>query len=215
MVKEDKLKEAFSKIKEDILSLKSEISELKRTLSVENTQTDRQINQTDTYIQTDRQTVPQEIKGLKSQNSRVSTGNQGVQTDRQTNRQTDNHNQKFALSEQNNGITRIEEVSKVLDSLDEIKKELRSQFKKLTPQEMLIFSTIYQLEDQNISVNYGSISSKTNLSESSIRDYVQKLIKKGIPLEKIKENNKKVTLSIPRNFKKIASLSTIISLREL
>jgi len=43
----------------------------------------------------------------------------------------------------------------------------------------------------------------------------EKIIKKGVPVVKSKENNKKVTLSIPPEFKKMASLQSIISLREL
>jgi hypothetical protein len=65
------------------------------------------------------------------------------------------------------------------------------------------------------SVDYPSISQKLSLSESSIRDYVLKLAKKGIPIEKSKENNKKIYLKIEENFKKLASLQTILQLREL
>jgi len=112
-------------------------------------------------------------------------------------------------------LSKIQKVSDILNSLDSIKKDLRSKFKKLTSQEMLIFSAIYQLDEQGFSVDYPILAKKTSLTESSIRDYVQKLIKKGIPVDKTKENNKRITLSIPQDFKKIASLQTIISLREL
>ena len=109
----------------------------------------------------------------------------------------------------------MEKVTEILNSLGDLKKDLRKQFKQLTPQEMSIFSLIYELTDQKIEVNYPILSSKTNLTESSIRDYVQKLVKKGIPLQKTKENNKRVTLFLPEEFKKIASLETIALLRSL
>ena len=80
---------------------------------------------------------------------------------------------------------------------------------------MLVFTTIYQLEEQTLSVDYFNISEKLKLTESSIRDYVQRIIKKGFPLVKTKENNKKVLLSISQDLRKIASLSTIIQLREI
>lgn len=226
-MQEDKIKQAFSKVKEDIFNLQAQISstqreiqELKRTLDQTHNQTIKTVRST---IQTDRQinqTVPQEEEGLKPINSEVSIGNKGVQTDRQTNRQTDRQTQKFALTQeqtpvQKDPISQIDKVSEVLDSLDTIKKELRSQFKKLTPQEMLIFSTLYQLEDQGLSVDYALLSEHTKLSESSIRDYIQKLIKKGIPVNKAKEDNKRVILSISSNFKRMASLKTILQLREL
>ncbi len=112
-------------------------------------------------------------------------------------------------------ISHIETVSQVLDSLDNLKKDIRLKFKKLTPQEIHIFSLIYQLEDQGNIVDYVLLSEKTKLSQSSIRDYILKLIKKGVPVDKTKENNKQVTLSISKDFKKIASLDTILSLREI
>ena len=61
--------------------------------------------------------------------------------------------------------------------------------------------------------DYKTLSKRLNLTESSIRDYIGKLIKKGIPVEKIKLNNKNIQLSISPNLKKIASLSTILQLR--
>ena len=81
---------------------------------------------------------------------------------------------------------------------------------------MAVFSTIYQLEEQNPRLsNYKQISIKLGLSESSIRDYVQRMINKGIPIKKQKIDNKKLILSISSELKKIATLPTIIQLREL
>jgi len=273
----DPIKEAFQKVKEDIFNLQSqlgvlirEINQLKRTLDAKNTldkqtdiPTDRQTNtsniSTNSIIQTDRQTVPQEIRGLIYPNFDSSTGNNGVQTDRQTDQQTDQQtpnldtesiltqnavpsNEKFALSNETkyskdndsmpqnfnyplkhetrplrsiNPYNNISKVSQVLNSLDSLKQDLHAQFKRLTPQEMLVFSTIYQLTDQNISPDYSLLAIKTSLSESSIRDYVQKLIKKGIPVEKTKENNKRVSLNISSEFKRMASLQTLYELRNI
>lgn len=95
-----------------------------------------------------------------------------------------------------------------------LKKGIRLKFKRLTEQEFLVFSTIYQLEG-TVEVNYRILSEKLGLSESSIRDYVGRLIKKGIPIDKIRLNNKNIKLSIPKDLKKIASLSTIMQLRDL
>ena len=209
MPAKDPLKEAFSKVKEDIFNLQSQIEELKRT-SKQTHPTDRQ---TDTP---NRQTDRHPLEPPNPQYLGFSTGNQGVQTDRQTDRQTDTSPQRFAQStEKIDNITKIEKAAEVLNSLDSLKKDLRIQFKRLTEQEMLVFSTIYQLEDQNLIVDYSLLSQRTNLSESSIRDYIQKLIKKGIPIIKTKENNKRITLSINPNLKKMASLNTLKSLREL
>jgi hypothetical protein len=53
------------------------------------------------------------------------------------------------------------------------------------------------------------------LSESSIRDYIGKIQKKGLPITKEKLNNKKIMLHIASELTKIASLDTLLKLREL
>ena len=229
----DPIKDAFSRVRQDIdylkfelYNLKEEIHEIKRTQTQHSDrQTDRQINQTQHKNQTDNKP----LETPYSKNIDISTGNRGVQTDRQTDRQTDKSSQKFAQASnlqqipslklpqtpQKRTIDNIEKVSQVLDSLDEIKKELRQKFKHLTNKEMLIFSTIYQLEDQGITPDYAVLSSRLNISQSSIRDHVKNLIQKGIPISKQRQDNKKITLFIVEDFKKIASLQTILALRKL
>ena len=103
----------------------------------------------------------------------------------------------------------------MLDSLDNLKKEIRLKFKRLTDQEMTVFTTLYQLSESENYADYRAISTKLNLSESSIRDYIGRLIKKGIPVEKTKINNKTIQLSVSSNLKKIATLPTILKLREM
>ncbi|MFA5258949.1 MAG: hypothetical protein WC979_03465 [Candidatus Pacearchaeota archaeon] len=185
-------------------------------------QTIQQINPTLDSYPTDSQTVPQEIEGLKTHYFDTSTGNRGVPTDRQTVRQTDQQTENkvfLPYSEASNSTSieaNIQEASEILNSLDRLKKEIRLKFKNLTSQEMLVFSTIYQLEENDPQNNtYNHIAFILHLSESSIRDYVQKMIKKGIPIKKNKINNRKILLFISQDLKKIATLPTIIKLREL
>lgn len=226
----DPIKEAFQKVKDDIQQLRTELEEIlnelhlvKRTLNQTdkptNQQTNEEIIQTQgQFSQTDKKIISNNLplQSLKTQNSDVSIGNRGVPTDRQTNQQTDRQDDKFAQSNMPpDRITHMDQVAEVLNSLDALKKDIRKQFKQLTPQEMLIFSTIYQLTDQGIDVDYTLLAQKTNLSESSMRDYILKLTKKGVPLQKVRENNKRVTLSIPSEFKRLASLDTILALRSI
>jgi predicted transcriptional regulator len=103
----------------------------------------------------------------------------------------------------------------ILESLDNLKKEIRLKFKRLTEQEILVFSTLYQFSEEKGWTDYKLLSEKLNLTESSIRDYIGRLIKKGIPIEKVKINNKTIHLSVSANLKKIASLSTILQLRSI
>jgi len=187
-------------------------------------------------------THPLEIEGLKEGISGIPIGNEGVPTDRQTNQQTNQQilrqiisreipprNSSFVVTKFINNVSepisvvtkekpiqqQIKEASEILNSLDLIKKDLRRKFKKITKQEMLVFSTIYALEEQEKEVDYQKVANKLGLSQSSIRDYVQKIALKGIPIVKEKLNNKKILLHISRELKEIAPLSAIIQLREL
>ena len=123
------------------------------------------------------------------------------QTNRQTDKQTENTSIKSALE--------------ILNSLDSLKKEIRLKFKQLTDQEMIIFSAVYQFDEENGFSDYKSLSQRLNLTESSIRDYIGRLIKKGIPVEKTKLNNKNIRLTLSKNLKNVVSLSTILQLRGL
>ena len=170
------------------------------------------------------------IKPRNTQILGISIGNQGVQTDKQTHKQTYRQQENSSYNYKNN--KQIEPESRLeltpnlvenslnsavdmLDSLDSLKKEIRLKFKRLTEQELLVFSTIYQLEEELGYSDYKSISKKLNLTESSIRDYVRRLINKGIPIQKDKINNKEIKLSVSTNLKKVASLNTILELREI
>jgi len=238
MIDENSIKDAFAKAKSDIFSLgneiyslRNEILELKTSInalneSVDNikiefldsksssktsnlptdTPTDNPNFPTVSVIPSDNPTVPMEVRGLKYPNLDSSTRNRGVPTDRQTNQQTDNLPLKNS----------IQEAEDLLNSLDTLKKEIRIKFKQMTHQEMLVFSTIYQLEEHfPEGLEYRQIAAKLQLSESSIRDYTQKLITKGIPIDKIKLNNKKILLKISSKLRNIAPLETIMKLREL
>lgn len=237
----DQVKEAFSKVKEDMKILKEEIDFLNQGLietrqslielcnlfkefSKKNQEskdneasTLRHINSTDS---THSSTHSTHIKPIKDQFLGISTGNQGVPTDKQTDKQTDEKEVKSSYN-QEKPLEKQEEQNPIgnalefLNSLDNLKKEIRLKFKRLTEQEMVVFSTLYQLSEENGYSDYKSISNKLGLTESSIRDYVGRLIKKGIPVEKNKINNKNIQLSISPNLKKIASLNTILQLREI
>jgi biotin operon repressor len=223
----EKLKQSFLKVKEDIDSLGQEITQIKQDihkikqfLDDFSTSTLRQITPTHPANSTDNQTVPHEIEGLRTPNMSISTGNEGASTDRQTDRQTDiltRFLSKKTQKQENKTIeSDIQKATNILDSLDTLKKQIRRKFKHLTSQEMLVFSTIYQLEEQDpASANYKGIALKLGLSESSIRDYVQRIRNKGILIKKHKINNKTLVLSISKELKRVATLSTIIKLREL
>jgi len=224
----DQIKEAFQKVKQDIDFLKKEAEDLKidlvktRGKLIEICEIIQKMNEKlEKTVSTQRHIIPASstppsthhlpLEAPNRQNLGISTGNEGASTDRQTDRQTDRHIQNKPKKEENS----IENALEVLNSLDNLKKEIRLKFKRLTDQELLIFSTIYQLEEEEGYANYRLISEKLNLTESSVRDYVGRLIKKRIPVEKKRINNKTIQLNISQNLRKIAPLSTILQLRDL
>ncbi len=227
----DNIKTAFQKVKQDIYFLGQEIAILKEILTKiskkieKNTNFSKEKNSTEnTQIQTistHSSTHDYAFKPLKPQNLPISTGNQGASTDRQTDRHIDKHpfisyeKPDFLTKNTKNTENAVDRAAEVLESLDNIKKEIRLKFKQLTKQEILVFSAIYQLEEEKGFANYKTIAHNLKLSTSSIRDYVSRLIKKGIPVEKKRINNKQVQLSISPNLKKIATLPTILQLRDI
>ncbi len=230
---EDQIKNAFQKVKQDIDSINNEITLINSFLTENKgrlSQIDNSLrelsdkmteliakkevfistqNPTQKYqnptIPADRPTDNSPFNPLKYQKQAFSTGNEGVPADRQTDQQTDQQKENVSFGNALN----------VLNSLDTIKKEIRNKFKRLTEQEFLVFSTIYQLEEEIGYVDYKSISQRLNLTESSIRDYIGKLIKKGVPVDKTRINNKMIQLSISEKLKKVVSLPLILQLREL
>ena len=195
----DPVKEAFRKVREDMDSLSREVFSLKQELSMLREELKTVIYPTISAPEGPTHPVkieayPKEIpthdtplKPLKAQNMVFSIGNGGVPTNKQTNQHTPK--------------TSMDDALDILNSLDNIKKEIRLKFKDLTEQEFLVFSTLYQLEEEQGYSDYRAISKKLNLSESSVRDYVGKLIKKEIPVEKVKINNKNIQLSVSQNLK--------------
>ena len=240
----ENIKEAFSRVKEDIYILNNEIYYLKKDLGeiresqievcevvkdlsskidqineflIKKQENSRQINPTytsthkelnptvSTHIQTDYSV----FKPLNAQKLGISTGNEGVQTDRQTLRQTD------IRQETDKKKDNIVETLDALNKLDAFKKELRLKFKRLTDQEFVVFIKLYELEEQFGYADYKNISKQLNLTESSIRDYIGRIIKKGVPINKTKINNKMIQLYVAPHLKNIVSLQTIINLRGL
>ena len=225
----DQIKSAFQKVKQDMDSMTEEINLLKQ-ISYKNNEKLTQLEEIITNLlpKLTNLTLNQQVnnpahtpqistntihnpahdlpfKASNTQNLGISTGNEGVPADRQTDRQTDQQTEKPSFGE----------ALDILSSLDSLKKEVRNKFKKITDQEFLVFSTIYQLSEEDGYVDYKTLSQKLNLTESSIRDYIGRLIKKGIPIEKNRINNKIIQLSISEKLKKIASLPAIFQLRSL
>ncbi len=234
---DNQIKEAFHRVRKDIDALGTELLSLKEDLRAMRNEMikiceilnhfalethERPVPAHPAYRQIN-QTLPAHIPAHPTQFNKekrlFSTGNEGVPTDRQTNQQTDNTSlnplKRPFFPKKEPIKNSIEDAANILDSLDGLKKEIRLKFKQLTDQEILVFSTLYQLEEENPQTDYKTLAKKLGLTESSIRDYIGRLLKKGIPIEKKKINNKQIQLNISQSLKKIASLSTILQLRDI
>ena len=235
-----RVKEDIFNLGKEVSGLKLILSDMKNTLKIltqafkdsqtpeenqENHPTDTPTHQAETptnqHIIPTHNDIPTDnllSQVLKRQKLDTSTGNEGVPTNQQTNRQTNQQIIQHIIEQEKpqiNTENHLERAGEILENLDALKKELRIKIKRLTEKEMQVFSLIYSLEQQGEIVDYPLLSSKLQLSESSIRDYIGKIHKKGIPIIKEKIQNKKIILHISLDLKKIASLDTIIRLREL
>ena len=191
------LSEAMLELRGEINSINAKVTSMQESIPT-HIQTTPTHNPTQEPIQTDKQThiqtTPthkQAVQSPYTPNIDSSIGNGGAPTDKQTNQQT---NQQTDKSAHNPAITQaaviprdypsaptsdFKKASEILESLDSVKRAIRLKFKRLTPQEMLVFSTLYSLEEQKINqITYKLLANNLNLSESSIRDYTNKLIAK-------------------------------------
>ena len=172
----------------EIASLKVELNEIKSMLNLllsNKISTNQPENQT-----------PNPLTYAESFQS--STGNEGVPTDRQTIQQPTK--------------SQSEHISELLK---EYRTELMLKFKGLTKQEFKVFSAVYILEQEgNRQVSYSLLAQKLGLTESSIRDYIMRLERKGIPVDKTKINNKLVILKIKPELKQLSTLENLSKLRE-
>ena len=178
MVDEERIKEAFSKIKQEMDGLKSEILALR-----------------------------EELKMLKiPQKANFSIGNEGVPTNKQTNKPTHNTypTHPEAIPTYNLDVTKM---------VEDLKTDLKRKFKALTKQEFLVFSVLFTVEKEQNSVTYKDIAQRLSLSEASIRDYIMKIIQKGVPIMKERVNNKTVILKIPTDLRNLSTLESLMKLR--
>jgi len=203
----EEIKEVLKYLFVEINSIKNELFLLKQDLSFLKGNSPTNSSSIPTKpILTSTSILP--FKPLNPKILSISTGNKGVPTDRQTNQQTD----KTSFFMRNSDT--FSQAENLIDNLSFIKGEIRNLFKRLTNQEFIVLLTIFEIKEKNLSCDYKILSEKLNLSESSIRDYVGKIIKKGIPIEKTKVNNKTILLSLSSSFQKLIPFSTLSLLKK-
>lgn len=237
------LKESFAKIKEDMLFLSNEILDLKEELN-EIKQILREINPNRQsakiqQIQHTSSTNSPIYAGIKPY-FKISNGNDGVPADSQQTvsrqpaqlKRTSSINRQFLeetgilreirgkIEDKNQAQisqTKERELTRLSKIVSNLKEELKDKFKRLSKQEFSIFSALYSLEEQSKEISYKDLAISTGLTESSIRDYISRLIHKGIPIIKEKVNNKTILLRISPELRNLTTLDILsrINSREM
>jgi len=186
---EEKLKASFENVRKDMEFFKDEVELIKKELLSQKEDKNRiefKIKEILGYLN--------EIKDKLTFFNKTSSGNDGVII---------NHQQSSTIINTN-------------QSLETVKKEFEELFRDLTDREFSVFMAIYQLEEElgQGSVRYQDISKALKLTEISIRNYVNSMINKGIPLSKSRQYNRKVSLSIKKELKELNLASKLLKLRQ-
>lgn len=195
MADSDTIKEAFMRVKEDIKRLEHELEETKKANSEQKKLISNLNEKLGILLASDR-TLDLKIPDLEES----STGNKGV------------------LS--TSTVSTVTASTTFRQSLDSsfdnpIAADIKKKFSTLTEREFAVFVAIYQLEEEiEGAVTYADIARKLSLSRSSVRDHVGELILKNSPIVKLAAGDRKVSLSIKKDFRDLNLLSQILSFRE-
>ena len=215
-IDEEKIKKSFSKVKEETDFLKTQINELKSLINEVLKKHENQKKREETVL-----------KNLQVPKEEVSTGNQGVYADIHSfihsfNRHsTDNYSTNMQTNKQEKDQSKpyllkfskeIIKTTPLLWSLSNI-KEIDNLFSTLTKQEFLTFMLVFQgEEDLQRGISYLELSQRMLISEGCVRTYISQMIKKGIPIQKIRLNNKLTLLLIDKEFRSLNLKSRLSNL---
>ncbi len=189
---EENAKKAFLKIKGDILFLKNELKEQREFIIKQNSI----INILLAKIEEKRAILDE--KNLEKPISKPSSiGNQGVYANIHSFIHSDMHSDIHLNKQPKQAPEPLKEPFKGINN------QINQLFGNLTKQELFVFLTIYQLEEDIGNVSYIDIAKKLELSEGCIRTYISNLMKKGVPILKKRHNNKIVYLSVSDEFREL------------
>ncbi|MDP4012712.1 MAG: hypothetical protein Q8R00_03860 [Candidatus Nanoarchaeia archaeon] len=195
MVDFDSIKDAFLKVKEDIQRLEKELAEAKKA----------NLEQKEAIL-----ALNKKIGNLLSSDKSLELNN--------------NFLEESSIG--NDGVLSTSTVSTVTPSttfrqsfdsnIDDnpIVADIKKKFQSLTEREFAVFAATYQLEEEfGSQVTYADLAVKLSLSRSSIRDHVGELLLKKVPLIKHQAGDRKVSLSIKKDFRDLNVMSQILTFR--
>ncbi|MDI6737782.1 MAG: hypothetical protein QME12_04680 [Nanoarchaeota archaeon] len=223
-----KAKEGLNSQKEPILRLESTINSQKELISSQKSKFESDLEgikssflSQNEKISTFSDKIDIILKRLgeieaKMSVSTSSTGNEGVYSDIHSfNIHSFTRQEKPASGDISSELSlepkqRVEKPD--LAILSSSRQDILGRFSGLSKQELRTFLTVYGLEEEKGNVSYLDVAKKLNLTEGCIRTYVSSLMKSGIPVEKVKLNNKMVVLHIPKEFKELSMKAELVSI---
>jgi len=188
---EERIKNSFKNVKEDIESIKSGLNSQKEEIIGLKSE----IKNISSIIL--------EIKDNLDFFKKISIGNKGVINDQQQSSTINNNAKQQSSTEQH-----------LKSTLSKLSQTLTSAFQSLTDREFSVFTAIFELESSLPEVTYSDLAQKLGISEPTVRNMVNQLITKKMPLQKIRFFNRKVSLSIAKDLHDLNLLSKLIELRQ-
>jgi len=186
---EERIRNSFEKVRDDMGFLKNELEKVKNRLDKQEEERNNiksQISQILSFIN--------EIKDNMSFFYKISSGNDGV---------INNHQQSSTI------------INDKQQSISAIKSDFEALFRGLTDREFSVFMAIYQLEeDLQAPVSYCEVSKILKITEITVRNYVNSMMNRGIPIEKHRQYNRKVSLSIKKDMRDLNLASKLLKIRQ-
>ncbi len=228
---EDPIKQAFSKVKEDIYYLNVQIEKIKQEITENFTKFDqilKKLEALDTTLNKLKEDVSmrndganQSINHLINQSITNQSSNHSNLDELPLNevisqiKSKDKVNQSFnqSINHQSNNQSFNHLINQSQEkSLKGVTEEINKTFSSFSKQELKLFLTIYQLEDEALEVSYKAISTKMQLSEHCIRSHLSSLLRKNAPVIKTRLNNHTNLLSVSKEFRSLNLKQRLINL---
>ena len=222
---EQNIKASFSKVKQDIqlvsnelIGLRQEVSEYKlkiQEISSKLTELTELLHNQKKEVSIGNEGVNQSINHLINQSINHQSFNQSINHQEPETPQKEQFNEEKGVNQSFNQSINQSPINHLINQsigLNALTKDISKVFLSLSKQELKLFLTVYQLEDEEIESSYKQISIRMGLSEHCIRSHLSSLFKKNVPLTKKRTNNHTNLLSISKDFKILNLKSKLINL---
>jgi predicted nucleic acid-binding Zn-ribbon protein len=183
---EEKIKQSFQKVKEDINDLNKALEGQKNDLKDLKLKIDEIYN----FISK----IKEDLDTFK----KSSIGNEGVINDQQQSTTINNAKQTTTNNQQ---------------QTTEVSLQVTQALKRLTDREFSVLVAMVELERQLPEITYTDLATKLKISEPTVRNVINALISKKIPIQKNRFFNKKVSLLVNPSLKTPSFLEKLVQLR--